>query len=56
MAVVKELDQSLINRANSNSMGGTRGNGSNAGYKKLADKILSWPISEAKKQNLLDKL
>ena len=56
MAVVKELDQSLINRANSNSMGGTRGNGSNAGYKKLADKILSWPISETKKQNLLDKL
>lgn len=56
MAVVKELDQSLINRANSNSIGGTRGNGSNAGYKKLADKILSWPISETKKQNLLDKL
>ena len=37
--VVKELNQSLINQANNNSMSGTRGNGSAAGYKELADKI-----------------
>ena len=54
--VVKELNPELINRANSNSMSGTRGSVSNAGYKELADKIQSWPISETKKQNLLDKL
>lgn len=54
--VVKELKPELINRSNSNSMSGTRGNGTNAGYKDLADKIQSWPISETKKQNLLDKL
>ena len=54
--VVKELNQSLINQANNNSMSGTRGNGSAAGYKELADKIQTWPISEAKMQSLLDKL
>lgn len=54
--VVKELNQSLINQANNNSMGGTRGNGSAARYKELADKIQTWPISETKMQSLLDKL
>ena len=54
--VVKELNQSLINQANNNSMSGTRGNGSVAGYKELADKVQTWPISEAKMQSLLDKL
>lgn len=56
IAVVKELNPELINRANNNSMMGTRGKISSHNYKALADKILSWPISEAKKQNLLDKL
>lgn len=54
--VVKELNQSLINQANNNSMSGTRGNGSVAGYKELADKIQTWPISETKMQSLLEKL
>lgn len=56
MAVVKELNQELIHRANSNSFGGKRGDISEHEYKLLAEKILSWPISETKKQNLLDKL
>lgn len=54
--IVKELNQSLINQANNNSMSGTRGNGSAAGYKELADKIQTWPISDTKMQSLLDKL
>lgn len=56
MAVVKDLDKTLIDRANSVSMMGGRGNGSNARYKELAEKVLSWPISDQKKQNILDKL
>ncbi len=56
MAVVKELNRELIDRANSNSMMGTRGDSSNASYKALAERILSWPVSEEKMQSLLDKL
>lgn len=56
MAVVKELNRELISRANSNSFGGKRGDISEHEYNVYAEKIISWPISEAKKQNILDKL
>lgn len=56
MAVVKELNADLVHQANYNSMGGKRGDLSNASYKECAEKILSWPVSEEKKQKLLDKL
>lgn len=53
---IKELNKDLIHRANSNSMSGTRGNGSNHDYNLYAENILSWPVSDEKKQKLLDKL
>lgn len=56
MAEVKKLNQEMINRANSNSFGGKRGDISEHEYNVYAEKIISWPISEAKKQNILDKL
>ncbi len=56
MAVVKELNADLVHQANYNSMGGKRGDLSDASYKGCAEKILSWPVSEEKKQKLLDKL
>lgn len=56
MAVVKELNADLVHQANYNSMGGKRGDLSNASYKECVEKILSWPVSEEKKQKLLDKL
>ena len=56
MAVVKELNADLVHQANYNSMGGKRGDLSNASYKECAEKIISWPVSEEKKQKLLDKL
>ena len=56
MAVVKELNADLVHQANYNSMGGKRGDLSDASYKGCAEKILSWPVSEEKKQKLLNKL
>ena len=54
--VVKELDEKLVHLANSNSFSGNRGNLSVREYKGYAERILSWPVSDEKKQNLLDKL
>lgn len=54
--VVKELNPDLINQANNNSMMGKRGEVSEREYKACAEKIMSWPISDEKKQKLLDKL
>ena len=53
---VHELDKQLIQRANNNSFNGTRGNIREHGYYTYAKRILGWPISDAKKQKLLDKL
>ena len=54
--IVKELNQNLVHQANSNSFGGKRGDISQNEYKAYAEKVMSWPISELKKQNILDKL
>ena len=53
---IKELDKSLIERANSCSFDGNRGNLRESTYKYYVDKILEWNISEQKKQKLLNKL
>jgi len=53
---IKELSKDLINRANGVSFGGKRGTNSEIEYKSFVEKILSWDISEEKKQKLLDKL
>lgn len=53
---VKELDKGLVHQANYNSFGGKRGELSERGYKEYTEKVISWPISEEKKQSILDKL
>lgn len=53
---VKELDKQLIEQANYNSFGGTRGDGGDHDYHVYANRILSWEISDEKKRKLLDKL
>lgn len=53
---IKELDPKLIELANSNSFGGLRGYFSDKDYRKNAERICSWNISDAKKQKLLEKL
>lgn len=56
MAEIRALSESLIQRANSASFSGNRGNLSKSEYTGYAEKIIGWPISEEKKQKLLDKL
>jgi hypothetical protein len=56
MVVVKKLSEGMIKSANYNSMMGKRGDLSKTGYEAYAEKILSWPVSEEKKQKILDKL
>lgn len=53
---VKKLNQQHVQMANSNSFNGTRGTNSEYDYEQRAKEILSWPISDAKKQKLVDKL
>ena len=54
--VLKELDQELINKANNNSASGKRGVLSEAEYKTHAKIILSWKLSDEKKEKILDEL
>lgn len=56
MAEIKALNTDLIHRANYNSFGGKRGDISAHEYEVYAGKIQSWPISDTKKQQLLNKL
>ncbi len=56
MAIVKKLNEDMIKSANYNSMMEKRGDLSKADYEAYAEKVLSWPVSEEKKQKLLDKL
>ena len=53
---IKQLDENLIHRANSNSMFGTRGDLSAQSYKSYVDEMLSWDIPNNKKQKLLDQI
>ena len=53
--VIKELDQDMICSANRNSMSGKRGDLAAESYQCYCDTMSGWPVSEAKKQELLDK-
>ena len=56
MVSIKELNQECIHRANYNSMSGKRGDGHLHDYTIYCNRIMEWPISDEKKQKLLDKL
>ena len=56
MLEIKQLDQNLIWRANSNSFNGNRGDLSEASYKSYVEEVLGWEIPENKKQKILDKV
>ena len=53
---INELNQRLIQSANNSSFSGNRGNNSEAEYKGYAQKIIDLPVSDEKKQKLLDTL
>lgn len=46
----------MIRRANFNSFGETRGDISEHDYEVYCNRVLEWPISEGKKQKILDKI
>lgn len=53
---IKELDQSLIDRANSNSFNGNRGDLSVQSYNSYVNEVLEWDIPDSKKQKILDQI
>lgn len=54
--IYKSLSKELIDRANINSMSGHGGDNSEASYEAYCNRVLEWPISEEKKQKILDKI
>ena len=54
--VIKPLDASLVHQANMNSMGGKRGDLSVSSYESYCEKVLSWPISDEKKQKIVAQI
>jgi len=54
--IIRELDKTLIERANSVSFNGNRGDLRVNSYKSYVEMILEWKISDEKKQTILDKL
>lgn len=53
---IKELDKSLIHQANSNSMGGQRGDISAHEYEVYCQKVMSWNIPDSRKQKIVDQI
>lgn len=53
---IKELDKSLIHRANSNSMSGKRGDISAHEYEVYCQKVMSWNIPDSRKQKIVDQI
>lgn len=53
---IKSLNEEYINAANRNSLSGKRGELSEKTYMAYADRIMSLPVSDSKKQQLLDRL
>ena len=53
---IKELDKKLIEAANSISFNGNRGDLRENSYKDYIKKVMSWEISDDKKQTILNKL
>ena len=54
--VIRPLDASLVHQANMNSMGGKRGDLSVTSSESYCDRVLSWPISDEKKQKFVDQI
>ena len=54
--VIRPLDVSLVHQANMNSMGGKRGDLSVTSYEGYCERVLSWPISDEKKQKIVDQI
>ena len=54
--VLKELDQELVDKANKNSASGYRGDSSESEYKTYRKIVLSWKLSDEKKEKILDEL
>lgn len=54
--VIKPLDANLVHQANMNSMGGTRGDTSVSSYESYCNRVMGWPISDEKKQKIIDKV
>ena len=53
---VKALNPELVHEANYNSFGGKRGDISAASYNEYIQRVLSWPISDEKKQKITDQV
>ena len=53
---IKELDKGLIHQANSNSMGGQRGDISAHEYEVYCQKVMSWNIPDGRKQKIVDQI
>lgn len=53
---IRPLDPSLVHQANMNSMGGKRGDLSVTSYEGYCERVLSWPISDEKKQKIVDQI
>lgn len=53
---IRTLDPSLVHQANMNSMGGKRGDLSVTSYENYCERVLSWPISDEKKQKIVDQI
>lgn len=53
---IRTLDPSLVHQANMNSMGGKRGDLSVTRYESYCERVLSWPISDEKKQKIVDQI
>jgi len=56
MPEIRPLNSDHIHQANYNSMGGTRGDSSARSYEIYCRKVLEWPVSDEKKQSILDNL
>ena len=53
---IRPLNKDQIQRANSNSITGKRGDISAHDYEVYCNKVLSWPISDEKKESILAKI
>lgn len=53
---IRPLAPSLVHQANMNSMGGKRGDLSVTSYESYCERVLSWPISDEKKQKIIDQI
>lgn len=54
--IIKPLDANLVHQANNNSFGGNRGDLSVGDYEIYCGRVLAWPISDEKKQKIVDQV